>query len=210
MTTGTRSDSPGWGFLTPRPPDVGAEALLDRNRDNLGFVMNLTRAWSQLPDAMDGYERLVGLAARAAGLSPRERALLISACASSREDAYCSLVWGTKLADFIGPHGSAAVLAGDDTRLEADDRALTRWARLVSTRPNDTTADDVDLLRAAARTDRQIFALTVFLALRAAFASVNDALGVLPDAAVAATAPRPVREAVSFGRDAAPAGPICA
>ena len=51
--------------------------------------------------------------------------------------------------------------------------------------------------------DRQIFAITMFVALRLAFSTVNDALGAQPDAELAATVPDQVRDAVAFGRPAA-------
>jgi alkylhydroperoxidase family enzyme len=209
-TTQAATSTPsGWGFLAP-PPDERTETVYQRDQDRLGFVMNLTRLWAQLPEALDGYSYLVGLAAREAGLTVRQRSVLISACAASIRDSYCSLVWGAHLADFAGPPAAASVLMGDDSGLEAEEKVLARWARVVATRPNDTTEDDVDELRATGRTDRQIFALTLFVALRAAFATVNDALGVGPDAAVLASASPVVRDAVTFGRPASPTAPGCA
>lgn len=197
----TTSDTSGRGFLAP-PPDERTGPPYRRDRDGLGYVMNLTRLWAQLPDAMDGYGHLVGLAAQEAGLTMRERSVLISACAASIRDSYCSLVWGTKLAGFAGASAAASVLLGGESDLDAEEQVLARWARKVSTCPNDTTEGDVQDLRAAGRTDQQIFALTLFVALRVAFASVNDALGVQPDAAVHASAPPAVRDAVTFGRPA--------
>ena len=44
------------------------------------------------------------------------------------------------------------------------------------------------------------FAITVFIALRIAFSTVNDALGTGPDAAFRSTAPEAVLDAVTFGR----------
>jgi alkylhydroperoxidase family enzyme len=123
----------------------------------MGFVMNLTRLWAQLPEAMDGYAYLVGLAAREAGLTIRQRSVLISACAASIRDSYCSLVWGAKLAGFAGAPTAASVLSGDDSDLDAEEKVLARWARMVSTRPNDTTEDDVDELRATGLTDHVLF-----------------------------------------------------
>ncbi|HEY3006197.1 MAG TPA: hypothetical protein VGJ44_27870, partial [Kribbellaceae bacterium] len=51
--------------------------------------------------------------------------------------------------------------------------------------------------------DAQILALTVFVALRLAFAIVDDALGARPDRELLASAPASVRDAVTFGRSAA-------
>ncbi len=74
------------------------------------------------------------------------------------------------------------------------------WARKVARDPNGTSAADVQELRDAAFSDDQIFAITVFVALRIAFSTVNDALGICPDAALRSTAPQEVLEAVTFGR----------
>ena len=71
--------------------------------------------------------------------------------------------------------------------------------------PNDTTAGDVQALRDAGLTDPEILAVTVFVALRLAFSTVNDALGVQPDSQMRATVPGPVLNAVGFGRPIAPA-----
>ncbi len=56
------------------------------------------------------------------------------------------------------------------------------------------------MLRDAGYGDAAIFAITVFVALRIAFSTVNDALGVRPDAAFRSTAPEAVLNAVTFGR----------
>lgn len=48
--------------------------------------------------------------------------------------------------------------------------------------------------------DREIFEATVFVALRLAFSTVNDALGAAPDKQVADEALAPVRAAVAWGR----------
>ena len=72
--------------------------------------------------------------------------------------------------------------------------------RQLARDPNSTTADDVQSLRAAGFDDAQIFDLTVYVALRIAFSTVNDALGSRPDRELGIDAPVEVREAVDFGR----------
>jgi hypothetical protein len=72
----------------------------------------------------------------------------------------------------------------------------------VARDPNATEARDVQPLRDAGYDDAQIFAITVFVALRLAFAIVNDALGARPDAELLATVPASVRDAVTYGRPA--------
>ena len=69
--------------------------------------------------------------------------------------------------------------------------------------PNAVESDDVEALREAGFDDPQIFAITVFVALRIAFSTVNDALGARPDRELGRAAPQAVRDAVTFGRPVA-------
>ena len=55
-------------------------------------------------------------------------------------------------------------------------------------------------LRAEGFDDSQIFAITVYSAMRIAFSTVNDALGARPDRHLGAEVPPEVRAAVDFGR----------
>ena len=79
-------------------------------------------------------------------------------------------------------------------------------ARKVSSEPNATGQADIQSLRDAGFTDMQIFAITVYVAARLAFSTVNDALGSTPDAELAASLPQAVREATMFGRRPAAPG----
>jgi hypothetical protein len=77
---------------------------------------------------------------------------------------------------------------------------MAAWARPVTRDPNGTSATDVQELRDAGFSDADILAMTVYVALRVALSTVNDALGVRPDAEYQTLAPAPVRDAVTFGR----------
>ena len=79
-------------------------------------------------------------------------------------------------------------------------RDIEDWARKVVRSPNATGAADVQRLRAVGLGDREIFEATAFVAFRAAFCTVNDALGARPDLPLAEAAPPAVRAAVSYGR----------
>ena len=133
----------------------------------------------------------------------RQRGILVTACASTLGDSYCALAWGKKLAGEASAELAGGVLRGDDEALDPQERALATWARAVTRDPNGTTTSDVEALRSAGFDDGQIFAITLFVALRLAFSTVNDALGAHPDAAVGSSAPDPVRAAVTFGRPVA-------
>jgi alkylhydroperoxidase family enzyme len=189
-------------FLGAAPDSDGAQGLYDVDVARDGFVMNLSRAWAHAPDLRTGVGALVERAAEVAGLTFRQRGVLISATASTLGDSYCALAWGTRLAGEVGADVAAAVITGDDDGLDAADAALARWTRQVARDPNGTTEADVEALRAAGFDDAQILGVTAFVALRLAFATVNDAVGARPDAEVVAAAPAEVRAAVTFGRPA--------
>ena len=188
------------GFLAPPPESAAADRLFAHDREAFGFVMNLSRAWAHHPEVHDDLFALLGRTAEAAGLTYRQRGVLISALASTMRDPHCSLAWGTRLAGAAGDEVAADVLRGEDDRLDPAEQALAAWARQVARDPNGTGAAEVEALRAAGYDDGQIAALTMFVALRIAFSTVNDALGAQPGPELVASAPAAVRDAVTYGR----------
>ncbi len=196
---------PGAGFLGVPEPSAGGQRLADDDLEGLGYVMNASRLWAHLPDTHDGLFDLVSTTIDAGGLTLRQRGILIEAAASTLGDSYCSLAWGGKLADEAGAEVAAAVLRGDDAGLEPSEQALARWARQVARDPNSTDEGDVQMLREKGFSDVQILAITTFVALRLAFSTVNDALGARPDRQLVDRVPAEIRDAVTFGRPAAPA-----
>jgi alkylhydroperoxidase family enzyme len=188
------------GFLTRPSITTEAQALFDEDVAEDGYVMNVSKLWAYNAPLVTALFDLMGQAVSDHKLTFRQRGILVAACASTLGDAYCSLAWGAKLAGASDPQTAAAVICGSDEGLADDERALASWARKVANDPNHTTIEDVDELRSAGFSDAQIFAITAFVALRLAFSTVNDALGVGPDTELRASAPRAVVEAVRFGR----------
>jgi alkylhydroperoxidase family enzyme len=195
------------GFLAVPPTSPETERLYADDLASQGYVNNLTRTWAHLPTAYDALFDLLREAAEAGGLPLRQRGILVSATAATRGDAYCSLAWGTKLALEAGAELAAGVLRGDDSLLDPAERSLANWARRVARDPNGTTSSDVDALREAGFDDQQIFAITLYVALRMAFCTVNDALAPRPDRELADAAPESVRSAVDYGRPVASGRP---
>jgi uncharacterized peroxidase-related enzyme len=190
----------GQGFLEAAPASDGADRLFSADIERLGYVMNLSRVWAHLPDAEQAVSGLLELAATTGSLSYRQRAVLVAAAAAEFGDSYCALMWGNRLARVSDAELAAAVVRGDDEHLDEQERALARWARLVAREPGDVRQADVQALRDAGFDDTQVFAVTLFVAMRLAFATVNDALGALPDAQLAKSVPTSLLDAVDFGR----------
>jgi uncharacterized peroxidase-related enzyme len=191
---------PGRTFLAAPAESDGVRALYAEDVADTGFVMNASRAWGHRPELQEQLFALLSAAASAAGLSSRQRGVLVAATASTRQDSYCSLAWGARLAREAGNDVAAAVLTGDDSGLDATEQALARWARRVAHDPNGTGPDDVAALRDAGFDDAQILALTVYAAGRMAFSAVNGALGARPDVQYRESAPEAVLHAVTYGR----------
>jgi alkylhydroperoxidase family enzyme len=187
-------------FLSYPEPSPAAQHLYDDDLADAGYVMNCSRLWAYQPAAHDAIADTLGSISAEHDLTIRQRGILIAACASTLGDSYCSLAWGRKLAKAADPQTAAGVLGGDDDGLTPAEKAMAAWARKVAGDPNGTAEADVQDLRDAGWRDDQIFAITVFVALRIAFSTVNDALGVRPDAAFRSTAPQAVLDAVTYGR----------
>jgi uncharacterized peroxidase-related enzyme len=186
------------------PDTVDAAAYLENERDSTGYVMNLERAWAWRPDVAHAFGAVRRQLVDRSTLTRREVALLVCTTARVLGDSYCSLAWGTKLAGMRGAAAVAEVLQGmDPATSTAREIALRRWAEQVVRDPNGTRANQVEALRSAGLSDREIFEATVHVAFRLAFSAVNDALGALPDRELIAAAPSEVREAVTYGRQAA-------
>jgi alkylhydroperoxidase family enzyme len=187
-------------FLDDPETTEAVAHLYEADLSGQGYVAHLTRLWAHSPESLHLLGQSLGLAAHLGGIGARERSLLVTAASSAVGSSYCALAWGTKLAVGTTDAEAAAVIAGKTLTTAPGDAALVAWARRVSVAPTGTTEADVEELRALGYDDRQVFAITVYVALRLAFSMVNDALGAAPDLDLVERAPAAVRGAVDFGR----------
>jgi len=193
-------------FIATPPESDDVRRVYQASLDSQGFRMNLTQAWAWRPDIFEGFAALRGQLSSASALSPRDLAVLVSATAAALGDSYCALAWGTTLAGRADPGVAAAVLKNEVPLSDQPrDAALSQWARQVVRQPAATAAADVDALRRAGLSEREIVEATLFIAFRLAFSTVNNALGVNPDWQLARAAPPAVREAITYGRAVAEA-----
>lgn len=202
----TLADNGQVTFLGEPPRTEAAEAILDADRDADGYVNNHTRLWCWRPDVLSSYRALRASLMQSSALTDRDWAVLVTATAAERNDSYCSLAWGRRLATLSDDATAAQVIAGAPSPALSDrEAALAAWARQVVRDPNATTQDEVARLRELGLGDREIFEATVFVAFRLAFSTINGALGAAPDKQLADAAPALVRSAVGYGRPPASA-----
>ena len=197
------------GSFLPEPPvSAQVQALYDGDLEDDGYVSNGSRLWAHQPGTLSQLFGLMSEAFTPSGLTFRQRAILVTAAASALGDSYCSLAWGRKLGNVAGGAIAAGVLNASDGGLTDQEKAMAGWARKVARDPNATTPSDIQALRDSGLGDGQIFAITAFVALRLAFSTINDSLGAQPDAQLAQSVPREVREAVTYGRPVAQASAV--
>jgi uncharacterized peroxidase-related enzyme len=190
-------------FVSAPEPSEATARHFEANAKEMGFVMNLARAWAWRPEVFEGFAALRGQLTSNSTLAKRDLAVIVCATAAALGDSYCALAWGRILTQEAGAAAAAAVITETQVAtLNARDRALAAWARKVVSNPNGTTREDVDQLRAAGFTDREVFEATTFIAFRLAFSTVNDALGVQPDWQLLEMSAPEVKQAVNFGRQA--------
>ncbi len=191
--------TPG-AFLTDPPSSADVTAAYEADLADDGYVNNLTRVWCWRPDVLTSFQTLRAELTTHSGLSPREIAVMVAATAAALGDSYCALAWGNTLAALSDDVTAADVLRGDPAELSDREGALNDWSRRVVLEPNATTEADIDSLRQAGLSDREIFEATTWIAFRMAFSTINDALGARPDRQLAEKVPTLVREAVTYGR----------
>ena len=187
-------------FLSDPPLSPPVSVAYGDSLDSEGYVPNFVRLWCWRPEIMEAFAKLRADLLADSTLSAREVAVMVASTASALGDSYCSLAWGTKLADLSDGETAAGVIQGVDTGLSEREAALAAWSRAVVDDPNATTEVGVKGLRAAGLSEREIFEATAWIGLRLGFSTINDALGAQPDLQLVEQVPVPVREAVSFGR----------
>lgn len=187
----------------PAVDDV-VRAMYEEDLAEEGYISNHTRAWAHRPDVCQGFRDLRVQLGQEMTLSQAELAVVVAAAVAALSDPYCSLAWGKNLAQATHEQVAAGVLRGDTpAELSERESALAEWTRSVVRDPSATTRHEVESLRAAGFSDRDIAEVTMLIAFRLAYSTVNAALGAEPDRQLAERTPTPVRDAVDYGRPVA-------
>lgn len=190
----------GMSFLAEPAPSPGQQRMYDDDLAQHGYVWSNSRVWSHHPEMEEAFGAALDLASQAAGLTDRERAMLVLGQAKAIGDSYCSVAWSRRLAEWEDEATALAAIRGDEAPFDERERALARWAQTVARDPNGATPDDIQALRDVGFDDAQIFSLTAFTALRVALSTINDALGARPDLALTETIDPEIRAAITWGR----------
>ena len=190
-------------FLTEPAPSDGQQKMYDEDIADDGFVWDNSKLWAHQPALQDQLGELIGAAAKAAGLSNREKAMLVIGQATAIGDSYCAFAWGRWLTEWEDADTALAAVQGERGPFSDRELALGQWARTVADDPNGATPADIQSLRDVGFDDAQIHALTLYTSLRIALSTTNDALGARPDVALAEMLDPRIRAAITWGRQPA-------
>src|SRR5262245_64218876 len=87
-------------FLSEPAPSEGQQKMYDADVAEDGFVWDSSKLWGHQPALDEGLIALIVATGGAAGLSQREKAMLVIGQSSTIGDSYCSLAWGRRLTDW--------------------------------------------------------------------------------------------------------------
>jgi uncharacterized peroxidase-related enzyme len=188
-------------FVDTVSPDAATDAvaaMYQRQHAAWGFVPNYARAFSLRPEVLARWGQL--LAEMRRPMDKRRFELVTFAAAVDLRNSACALVHGRALREFFSDAQILDIAQGRYHGILSNaEQAMVAFARQTVNDAAGTTREQVAQLRSHGYTDSEVFDIAAVAAGRAFFAKLLDALGVLPDASLAALE-APFRSALTVGR----------
>jgi len=173
-------------FINTVPVDQATgevRTMYENNQGNLGYVPNYAKIFSDRPEVMAAWAKLIS--SIRANLDLRRYELITLAAARALHSSYCMLAHGTILREKFYPPEQLSAIADDFTSadLAPVDVAIMSFAEHIVRDATSVTAEDVQHLREYGLTDAEIFDIAAASAARCFFSKLLDALGAEPDSA---------------------------
>jgi len=178
--------------------------IYERDVDRMGYLPNYTRTFSLHPGAYEAWRHLA--AAIAKPMDKRRYELATVGAAISLRSSYCSLAHGKILNDRFFEPTEVRQIAEDPSHsvLDETDARIVELATKVASDATTVTEADIEGLRSAGLSDRDIFDVILAAAARSFYSKVLDATGTLADSIYLELEPE-LREALTVGRPIASA-----
>jgi uncharacterized peroxidase-related enzyme len=186
--------------VTDEEAQGAAAEMLDKAREDHGYVPNWVRLFAGRPDVYDAWQHMLG--AVRDNMDRRRYELATIAAARRLSSSYCMLAHSTVLLDkgFYEPDAVRAIAADHRTAdLDAADVAVMDLAEKVAADASAIAQEDIDRARAAGLSDADVFDVVLTASLRAFFTKTLDALGAQPDAGYRELSPE-LQDALVVGR----------
>ena len=184
--------------------DGEVAVIYGRDVERVGYLPNYTRIFSLHPGAYDAWRHLVASIAKP--MDERRYELATVGAATSLRSSYCSLAHGKILEDKFFEPTEVRQIVDDPSQsvLDDTDALIVDLAAKVAGDATTVTEVDIERLRSAGLSDRDIFDVILAAAARSFFSKVLDATGTLADSVYLELEPE-LRQALTVGRPIAPA-----
>lgn len=158
--------------------------IYDMHRSKLGFVMEATRCFTARPDLLPIYTDFSDRIRAGFSLGQREWRLITLIAAKHVPSTYCSYVYGRQLIDDLGSREAVLAVQRDfrNAGLSGKDVEMLNYAEKIAQDASRISQGDIDRLRAAGFTDRQICDIALCAAFRCFVSRFFDATGAGPEA----------------------------
>ncbi len=165
----------------------------------MGYLHNYIRTFSLHPAAYQAWRGLVASVAKP--MDERRFELATFGAANRLRSSYCSLAHGQILVDkFLEPSVVEELVEDPGSAgLYDADTLIVQFAVKVAGDATTISETDIDRLRSAGLSDRDIFDVVLAAAARCFFSKVLDATGTLPDSIYYEMDPE-LRDALTVGR----------
>jgi uncharacterized peroxidase-related enzyme len=175
--------------------------IYSKERAPLGFVPESARCLTTRPDLLPLFDEFFDGVRSGFSLGAREWCLITFIAAKHLRSTYCSQVYSQRLIALLGSKDAVLAIQRDfrAAGLPDKDVAMLAYAEKVTTDAHRVTQSDIDQLRSAGFTDRQISDIALCASFRCFLSKFVDAVGAVPEGAFA-DSDAEFRSAMTVGR----------
>jgi uncharacterized peroxidase-related enzyme len=157
--------------------------IYEAQKAQLGFVMAAARAFTARPDLLPAYTEFSDKIRSGFSLGLREWRLITLIAAKHTHSTYCSYVYSKQLIDDLGSKEAVLAVQQDFRRAGLADRdvEMLAYAETIAKDASRVSPQDIERLRSAGFTDRQICDIALCAAFRCFVSRFFDAVGAGPE-----------------------------
>ncbi len=152
-------------------------------KSQLGFVMETAKSFTPRPDLLPIYTDFSDRIRAGFSLGLREWRLITLVAAKQVPSTYCSYVYAKQLVSDLGSKDDVLAVQKNfrAAGLSDKDVAMLSYAEQIAADASKITQDDIDRLRLAGFTDRQICDIALCASFRCFVSRYFDAVGAEPE-----------------------------
>jgi uncharacterized peroxidase-related enzyme len=176
-------------------------AVYHKEKEGVGFVPEAARCFTTRPDLLPLFDAFFDGVRGGFSLEARDWCLITLIAAKHVHSTYCSHVYSRRLTALLGSKDEVLAIQRDyrSAGLPERDVAMLAYAEKVAAGAHRIGQADIDRLRAAGFSDRQISDIALCASFRCFISKFVDATGAAPEPAFVA-ADEAFRKAMTVGR----------